>query len=166
MKKIILFSFVLFLINSIDVYSQRWNGYFPDENDSLYVKAIEEYIAKQELHPNRYIKPNKSEKILYITAEQHLLDIPKQIKGYEIILLWPNNRWQYYKQNNKTLVVLEFIPLTFENGKFYIDIKQMVTTMKNSNKIDWIRMGMEVTTYFKFENGKMVYESTEIGGIY
>lgn len=161
--KLILIS--LFVISNYS-YSQQWNGYNPDESDALYVKAIKEYIINHEFRPNRYIKLNKSEKTLYLIGEQALLDLPDEIDGFSIVLIWPNNRWKYFEENNNRLVVLELIPLVFENSKFYIDIKQMVTTMTNPNEINYERMGMEVTSYFKFENGKMIFDCSETSGAY
>jgi hypothetical protein len=155
--------FILFV--SSNLIAQK-NGYRPDENDSLYIKSIKEYIKQSELHKKRFVKPNKDDTNLYVVWNSQFSDLPKNIDNYNIILVSQVNRDKIYKENKKRLVVLEITTLTFENGKFYINVQETETKMVSKNKVEWKQLGMWTTSHFNFVNGKMVLEKTELSGLY
>jgi len=161
MKKYVLF---LILISG-NLLAQK-NGYWPDENDSLYIKAIKEYIVQHELHKNRFVKPNKDENSLYIVWNRLFSDFPKSLDGYNIVLVSPANREKIYKENKKRLVVLEITTLTFENGNFHINVQETETMMTKKKKVEWHQLGMWTTTYFNFVDGKLIFEKTDLSGLF
>ena len=113
---------LILIFLSGNLFAQK-KGHWPDENDSLYIMAIKEYILQHDLHKNRFVQPNKNEENLYVVWNHLFADLPKTLDGYNIVLVSQTNRDKIYKDNKKRLVVLEITTLTFETGKFYINVQ-------------------------------------------
>lgn len=163
MKTLTIYALAFFACFS--TMSQTYAAPAASENDSLYIKAVQNYISQYELNPNKYIAPNQSPRVLYISGED-FLNLPETVDGYKLVQLWPSNQNEYLKENKGRLLTISFLPLTVEDGKFYIDIKQFEIKSKSKTEIEPVRIGMWVTTYFKFENGRMIYERFTVGGTY
>ncbi|MGK4567051.1 hypothetical protein [Flavobacterium sp. 3HN19-14] len=163
-NKLSIFIALLFLQGL--AYSQCCNEVRPSANDSLYIKALTEYTKALEREPRRSVGENVEPKTLYLARCTYLFDMPEMINGYKVFVLWPNDQEKYVKKNNNKLIVLDLLPLTFEDGKFKIHIIQELATSGSKNDLDWADFGLGVTTYFKLEKGKMVFDQTKVVGAY
>ncbi|WP_415582781.1 hypothetical protein, partial [Flavobacterium longum] len=134
--------------------------------NKLYIKAITEYITQHNLHLDRFVKPNKDSENLYIFWMDILVDLPKTIEGYNIILVSKRNQKQIYKTHGKRLVVLKISPLTFENSKFYVNVEENESFQTSKNNFETKQLGMWTTSFFNFINGEMIFENATLSGLY
>lgn len=158
-------AFLILIFFQLQLNAQK-HGYYPDENDNLYLKAISEYISQHNSHLDRFVKPNKDTENLYIFWMGVLVDLPKTIEGYNIILVSKQNQSQIYKEHGKRLVILKISPLTFENSKFYVNVEENESFQISKNNFETKQLGMWTTSYFNFINGEMVFENTKLAGLY
>ncbi|MFT3793285.1 hypothetical protein [Flavobacterium sp.] len=135
------------------------------ENDSLYVKTIQEYIVEHEKRPYKYIPKNHVQKTLYIDVEDWTPNLPNFISDYKIIIVTPKNRATHYKKNKNKLLTLSLFPLSIENKTFVIGINEFYSQMKGKSP-KYLRIGMWTRTLFTYENGKLRYLKSEFGGVY
>jgi len=166
--KLYLFLTLTLLISS-SLLAQVKNGYRPDENDSLYIQALKEYITKQKTHTNRYIESNLEEKTLYLLWDVQISDLPKMVDGHRIIFLNSldsKQKKKLYKENNKKLMVIDIMTLTFDKGLFEISFEQWETKLGRRKFVEKTRYGMRVTTYFKADQNKVTFDYSEVGGFY
>ena len=147
------------------LHCQESNSKILSENDSLYIKAIEDYIVEHEKNPNKYIPKNKQQKVLYIEGLDCVFDLPKSIMGYELVFVWPTNQVECFKKNDGHLLVLEICPLSIENKRFDIGINEFYAKMIKRKK-KYLRIGMATRAYFNYVNGKLIHFKTEFGGVY
>ncbi|AWA28827.1 hypothetical protein HYN48_01265 [Flavobacterium magnum] len=139
----------------------------PAANDSLYIRAIAEYTVALSKEPQRSIGDNVQPKTLYLARCTYLFDLPEVINGYRVMVLWPSQHARHLKENNGRLVILDLLPLAFENGQFSIDIKQaQANTLTALDHLDWNDGGLGVTSFFDFKNGKMVFDHAKVTGAF
>lgn len=133
------------------------------ENDSLYLIAIEKFTSEIDSFYNKYGDKDFEDK-LYIAYNDYLNNLPDTINGYKIILLGLVNRKKHFRQNKNKLRYIEITPLSIENGKFKITLTPYFAELKKGKHLhlglsDWTRI------YFKYENGRLVYDFSKNGGI-
>jgi len=151
-------------------YAQDEEGFLEkneplNATDSLYITLIKNYIFEHEKTPNRYIPKNKSEKILYIDLEHWIHNLPTRIMDYKIVFLDSKNKFRHYKENNNQILSLQLYPLYFKNKIFTVGLNEFYSKIVK-NKLEYLRIGMSVIDYYKYELGKLVYFETTFGGTY
>ncbi|KAA3652515.1 MAG: hypothetical protein DWP98_01075 [Bacteroidetes bacterium] len=134
-----------------------------DENDSLYLTAIDKFTIGIDSFYNKYGDKDFKD-VLYIRYNDYLSSLPDSINGYKIIFLGLANRKKHFKINKNKLMFIEISPLSIENDKFKITLTPYHAELKKRKHLhlglsDW------TTIYFKYVNGRMIYESTKNGGI-
>ncbi|TMU55094.1 hypothetical protein [Flagellimonas algicola] len=147
---------ILFLAYFSFGQSDEVNDFFqPKETDSLYIKALENYIEQLE---------DSESKTVYIENENYLMRVPETIGGSEIVKLGLANRKAHFRKNKNQLTLVEVSPLTIEKGFFYITLVPYRAKLKGKKKMDLMYSHFH-STYFKFVEGKLVVHKTETGGI-
>lgn len=133
------------------------------ETDSLYLSAIQKYTYELESF-YRTNSEQENPKIIYIQYEDYLRLLPNKINGYEIQKLGLANRKKYFRANKNKLVLLEISPLMIENSRFKISLTPHFAELKSRNRLN-LSLSDWTSVYFKYVDGKLIYEETENGGI-
>tara|TARA_R110002012_G_scaffold269776_1_gene453942 strand:- start:484 stop:1026 length:543 start_codon:yes stop_codon:yes gene_type:complete len=165
MNSILTFIFLIFI--SICSYGQdekHISDYIKmTETDSLYLTAIKKYTYEIEkfYHANA---ENDEPKIIYIQHKDYLRFLPNSINGYKIQKLGIANRKKHFRANKNKLVLLEISPLTIENGRFEISLIPYFAELKSRKRLN-LSLSDWTIVYFKYIDGKLIYDETENGGI-
>ena len=145
--------------------SEEVNELFePTETDSLYILAIENYTKELDTVKSAVKLADENSKIIYLQYESYLRRIPKNINGYKIIRLGLANRKKHFRKNKNYLTLVEISPLTINDGLFKITLIPYGASLKGKRNLDLLYIRYNAT-YFKYENGKLVMEKNESGGI-
>ena len=133
------------------------------ETDSLYLTAIKKYTHEIE---NFYQanSENDNPKIIYIQHKDYLRFLPKNINGYKIQKLGIANRKKHFSANKNKLVLVEISPLTIEEGRFEISLIPYFAELKGRKRLN-LSLSDWTIVYFKYIDGKLIYDETENGGI-
>jgi hypothetical protein len=129
------------------------------ENDSIYLKTIEEYIRY--IEEDSYEKPPKQ---IFIQYENFLFKIPKTVKGYEIVTLGYLNKKKVFRRNKNKLRLIEITPLQLKDGKFQVILTPYWALRKRGRKYEMI-FSHSIVVYFEFKNEKLVHTETKSFGI-
>lgn len=133
------------------------------QTDSVYLKALEKYTVQIDSFYNKYSQKDQ-DRIVYINYENHLSKLPKEINGYEIILLDAENGKEYFRKSKNKLRLVEVNPLSIKDKRFYIGLTPYFAELKSRNKL-YMSISDWKIKYFNWIDGKLVYNETENNGI-
>lgn len=133
------------------------------QNDSLYLTALEKFTIEIDSFYNKY-GDKDFEDVLYVRYNDYLNGMPDSINGYKIVFLGLANRKKHFKENQNELMYIEISPLSLENDKFNITLTPYHAELQ---KRKHLLLGLSSWTkvYFRYDSGKLLYESTKNGGI-
>lgn len=129
------------------------------ETDSLYLLAFKKYIN----HIDNYFN-QKELNTIYLDYQDYLNFIPDSLDGHRIIKLWIPNRRKYFKKSKNNLRLVKIFPLTIEDKKFRISIVPYFAKLNKRNQLD-LALSNWTRVYFTYDNGRLIFEKIENGGI-
>jgi len=159
MKVVVLIFYTIILISSLQ-------GQSFSENDSLYIKALEQYLVQIDSFYNQNSsKPSKYDKV-YIQKTNLVEGLPESLGTKKIIVLTTENQEGIYRQNNRNIIHVKITPMKIVNGEIHITIIPYLGRLQTKRKY-FLELSSWTTTSFKqdCETGKWYYRKTKNGGI-
>jgi hypothetical protein len=133
------------------------------QTDSVYLKALEKYTVQIDSFYNKYSQKDQN-RIVYINYENYLSRLPKEINGYQIILLDSENRKKYFRKSKNKLRLVEVTPLTIKNKRFHIRLTPYFAELKGRKNL-YMSISDWTIIYFDWIDGALKYAETENNGI-
>lgn len=129
------------------------------EIDSVYLIAINEYIK---------VMANESalnRNILHIRDDEYLWDLPDSINEFKLEYISSlDHLAKLMKKSKEEVDYIEVSSLYIKEGYFYIHISKSRTTLENRKRL-YIGLAEWVIVKYALIEEKLVYQSTEIGGV-
>ena len=124
---------------------------------------MDKYIVEIDFFYNKH-SHQKLPKTIFIEYQDYLSKIPDSINGYRIQKIGLGNREKVFKENKNELRLVKIFPLTLEDGKFKITLIPYFAELKRKNHL-FLSLSDWTNVLFEFEDGHLIYEKTENGGI-
>lgn len=162
MKKIV-FKILLFCI-VVNVNSQNSTSISKlNETDSIYIKAVKEYIIEIDSFYNKYSKINQPKKI-FIQKERYLSKLPNKISNYEIYQINEKNKNDYLNLKMDKFFLVEISPIRVQKERIFIVLTPWRASI-DLNKELFLELSDWTIVEFKFINQRLKHYNTESNGI-
>ena len=158
--------YLFFLFVSSQIYSQVNSEVKTEltETDSIYLKSIEKYIEQNVAYYKIHFPKEILSKTIYIQSEKFLEKLPAKLNGYQIIQVESKDLHKYFKNNKSQITLVQISSISIQKSLFYITITPYSVEKKSKNKMKFI-LSDWTNVYFRFENGKLVFNEIETDGL-
>jgi len=156
--------FILLIILSSNVLSQNYEKSEKlNETDSIYLKAVKEYIIEIDSFYNKYSKEDQPKK-LFIQKEKYLSKLPKKVSEYEIFQIDTKSKSDYLNLKMNKFFLVEITPIRIQKERVFIVLTPWHASVDIDNEL-FLELSDWTIVEFKFIDGILKHYNTESNGI-